>query len=197
MSLLTLTASASSPQFVLSSTASEGLTSILAAMQTLGSAAAAADVAFALNHQVKPCEAEWPHNIEPTVPEIDVFFSACYLLQSPMFSPFDKAYILSRLPALGPTPPGASPDSRAAASRSFGQSSPLVITRGRYRMLEVNPEQGCTPVLGSLSWQQVEANVSNARGNPLFIVYRDHVAAPNTLAGCYKDFPQGYAWPLD
>jgi hypothetical protein len=74
-------------------------------MQTLDDPTAAAYVGYALNHQVQPCYGVWPYNITPTVPEVDVFLSGCNLLNSPLFTPSQVAFILSQLPTVAP-PPG-------------------------------------------------------------------------------------------
>jgi hypothetical protein len=59
---------------------------------------AAAYVGYALNHQFQPCEGSWPNGIVPTVSMADKFYSGCALLEDPLLTPADIAYILSQIP---------------------------------------------------------------------------------------------------
>ena len=84
---------ASSPSLAAQSDAA----SINASLNGLSNPRAAAYVAYALNHQVQPCVAEWPYGIQPTVPMVDKFYSGCWLLKDPTLSSADIAYILSHI----------------------------------------------------------------------------------------------------
>jgi len=64
------------------------------------------------------------------------------------------------------------------------------MTTPTWHILEAFLDQGCTPVLGTLTWADVEHAVQNGSAYPVIVIYQDGANATNTIAGCYKDYPQ-------
>jgi hypothetical protein len=87
-----------SPAISAVSAAQHDLNSINQSLDALQDETAAEYVGYALNHQVFACGANWPNGITPTVPEVDKYMSACYLLQDPTLSQADVTMILSEIP---------------------------------------------------------------------------------------------------
>jgi hypothetical protein len=61
---------------------------------------------------------------------------------------------------------------------------------GGWRVFEALPNQGCTPVPGYLTWQEVQERVQIDAKDYAVVIVAPGQEAPNVVDGCFQDYPQ-------